>query len=440
MMKVFIGMTEIAGYYHNLAIGLKENEVETSEFYLSDHIFQYNSQLESLPWIFRIYRRFKAKREINNSNKLSKSFYFFLGSIVSYTFLAWAILKYDVFVFGFGTSILNKNKDLKILRKFNKTVVSVVIHGSESRPPYINGAKRMPTGDFLPAGALIKMAQHMKNQMKVIEQNSDYVLAAPFTSQFLEKEFINHFHIGLPFKIKKEPLNMENSKDNLPVRILHSPSKPLAKGTYEIRKAIQSLKNQGYDVDFVEVINQPNAVVIEELQRCDFIIDQLYSDTPLAGFATEAAFYGKPAIVGGYGWELLKTLLPTEIFPPSEICHPDKLEDAIVKLIEDKDYRISLGKQAMKYVNQNWEAKIVAAKFIKIFTRQIDPAWLIDPNDVKYVSGVGISETDAKNLIGQVIHQGGVDALSVNGNRSLQTALTEFANEDQKVLVPQNSH
>jgi hypothetical protein len=279
------------------------------------------------------------------------------------------------------------------------------------------------------------MARLMKNQLKVIEQNSDYVLAAPFTSQFLEKPFINHFSIGLPFKIKKDSLAVKAVDENNPVRILHSPSKPLAKGTFEIRNAIETLKCKGYKIDFIEVINQPNQVVIEELQKCDFIIDQLYSDTPLAGFATEAAFYGKPAVVGGYGWELLKTLLPHHIFPPSEICHPHDLELAIIKLIEDKDYRNQLGEEARRFVFENWEAKIVADKFIRIFSDEVDPEWLIHPSTINYVSGVGISEADAKNLVGQIINQGGVEALSLSGNKRLQTALEEFAREDQKVYV-----
>ena len=40
--------------------------------------------------------------------------------------------------------------------------------------------------------------------------------------------------------------------------------------------------------------------ILAELARCDFVIDQLYSDYPLPGLATEAAWFGKPTVVGGY--------------------------------------------------------------------------------------------------------------------------------------------
>ena len=55
---------------------------------------------------------------------------------------------------------------------------------------------------------------------------------------------------------------------------------------------------------------QPNSVVLEQLARCDFIIDQLYADFPMPGFATEAAWFGKPAVTAGYALDLWKRTLP----------------------------------------------------------------------------------------------------------------------------------
>ena len=67
-----------------------------------------------------------------------------------------------------------------------------------------------------------------------------------------------------------------------------------------------------------------------------FEIDQVYCDTPMAGFATEAAWFGKPAVVGGYGFDYLKTYVPEGMWPPSKTCHPDKIENAIESLIVNK--------------------------------------------------------------------------------------------------------
>ena len=124
------------------------------------------------------------------------------------------------------------------------------------------------------------------------------------------------------------------------IRILHSPSSPEVKGTYLIRQAINALKAKGYPIDYVEIMGKPNTVVIAELEKCDFIVDQLYSDTPMSGFATEAAFFGKTAVVGGYGWqEVEKLFSPNQMKLKIEtycahyrvVCYPEKPHTGSVK-------------------------------------------------------------------------------------------------------------
>src|SRR3990170_1211052 len=64
-----------------------------------------------------------------------------------------------------------------------------------------------------------------------------------------------------------------------------------------ILKFIKKMQLKGHSIELIEIIRKTNAEVLDELSRCDFIIDELYSDAAMAGFATEAAFFGKPAIV-----------------------------------------------------------------------------------------------------------------------------------------------
>ena len=45
-------------------------------------------------------------------------------------------------------------------------------------------------------------------------------------------------------------------------------------------------------IKFIEITGRPNQEVLELISTCDFVIDQLYSDMAMVGFATEAAFFG----------------------------------------------------------------------------------------------------------------------------------------------------
>ena len=61
---------------------------------------------------------------------------------------------------------------------------------------------------------------------------------------------------------------------------------------------------------------------MKEIELCDFIVDELYSDSFAAVFAMEAVALGKPVIVGGYGGEELKRHIPAEGRDPNIIPAP----------------------------------------------------------------------------------------------------------------------
>lgn len=224
------------------------------------------------------------------------------------------------------------------------------------------------------------------------------------------------------------------SKSNATIRILHSPSHPQAKGTPRIRKAIESLQQKGHNIQLVEVIGQPNSVVLQELANCDFVVDQVYSDTPMAGFATEAAWFGKPAVVGGYGWDILKKHIPEELFPPSQICHPDKLEDAIEQLVTDEAYRLKLGDKARLFVQEKWSAQRVAEKYIRLIDGDIPEEWIINPKNIVYLHGGGVPEDKVREFTRNLILSKGATALQLAGRPELERAFVEFAGLDPDTL------
>lgn len=415
MKRVFVGMTEVAGFYFNLSHGLRTKGYSVSEFYFDDHKFSYGPP-QNYSLLFKIIR--KNKYYLNRYNSFIINL---IDKFLLCLFLIHILVKYDIFIFGFGSSIFRNNKDLKILKFFGKTIISNIAHGSEARPPYINGAKRKSDGSYLSEKELIDLTAAIKGKVRYIEDNSTFVIGAPFSSQFLKYKFINLFNIGLPYQVPRFYKN-EDVKSNTTVRILHSPSNPVVKGTDVIREVINKLKKKGYKIEYIEIINKPNEEVIKELIHCDFVIDQVYSDTPLAGFATEAAFYGKPAIVGGYGWDLLMKILSNDIFPPSEICHPESLEASVIKLIEDINFRLNLGKKALSFVSSNWTSEIIAEKFIKIFNNNVDETWLLNPNDIVYINGIGVPEIDLKLLVQKIIYKYDIDKLGLQEKPNLENA------------------
>lgn len=435
MKKVFIGPHEIAGYYANLARGFKEIGVDCDFITYAPHPFGYGGETK-IPWLLKLARFFNQFRGKPNRPFVIKLLIAGLSEFIASIWVLATIFKYDVFIFGFGHSLRPRyNWDLRILRILKKTAIMNIAHGSDARPAYIDGAYQSMDGTIQPTACNLRSISGSKKiKVKFIENNASFVIGAPFsTSQFTIKKLLNTFAIGLPFVGKANtvfsaPVELPAKAVSMQsLRILHSPSHPAAKGSPLVIKAIQSLKDKGHAIELVLLHGKPHSQVIQEIQRCDFVVDQLYSDTPMAGFATEAAWFGKPAVVGGYGFDYLKTFVPEGMWPPSKTCHPDEIEQAIESLIVNREERLRLGAEAQKFVREKWNAAEVARRYLRIIEGDIPDNWWLDPRSVTYLEGGGQPVERTQENIRQMVEQFGVESLQLSHRPDLEQAFLEFA-------------
>jgi len=435
--KIFIGPYEIAGYYANLSQSLRKAGLDCDFITYSTHPYSYGGETKT-PLLLKIARYFDFPRL---KTKLPKSLQILILLPRHILLNFWAlcvIFKYDVYIFGFGASLgTYKNWDLIILRWLNKIVISHLNHGSEARPPYIDGFIQEKDGRNYPSiNDIISKSSAMRKKIKRIQKYSNIIVGAPLsTSAFVEGRMVNTFALGIPFVGSNTDnflcLGQSNVLTNEPaksVRILHSPSHPAGKGTDLIEEAIRRLRQRGYKIEFVKIHGLPNSEVIKEIQCCDFVIDQLYSDFPLAGFATEAAWYGKPAIVGGYGLAYLRSITPAHLWPPSKICHPNEIIQAIEDLIINCDERIRLGKKAQQFVIEEWNPVVFTKRYIQMIEGNIPAEWLFESSSVVYLQGCGQSNEQTQKNIRNIVIQHGIKSLQLSHRPDLEKAFAEFAN------------
>jgi hypothetical protein len=177
----------------------------------------------------------------------------------------------------------------------------------------------------------------------------------------------------------------------------------------------------------VALVGRSPAEVRAAIRDCDFVVDELYSDTPMATFATEAAAEGKPAVVGLYGLDLLRSVTPPEMLPPVQACHPDDLDAAIEQLMVDVPYRLALGERAREFVTRMWSPAAVAERFRRLLIGHVPAEWLFDPGDVPYTHGWGLRESQARQSVREVIDGGGVVALQLSDKPRVEAAFVAFA-------------
>ncbi|MEO7296335.1 MAG: hypothetical protein ABIZ57_09330 [Candidatus Limnocylindria bacterium] len=336
--------------------------------------------------------------------------------------LIWAILGYDVFVFGFGTSFL-RLRELPLLRLLGKRIV-FVFHGSDARPPYIDGVRVAPDR-APPIAERLLATNRMKASIRRIERYADVVVAQPAFSHFFERPVVNFFSIGVPWRNHPERETAVRSDDA--VQILHSPSDPMVKGSARIQEVIERLRSEGLNLELTELRGVPNDVVLKRIATCDFVVDQIYSDAPMVGFATEAAVAGKPAIVGGYAWPENHRIIGSEAMPPVEECAPESLADAIRHLVTNREHREALGARARTFVTGRWSGTAIAERLLMVVDGSAPAEWLFDPRELRYVEGCGLTREQARASVAAVVAAGGPAALCVSDKPELERRFLEFA-------------
>lgn len=431
--KILIGMVEIADFNRKLCEGLKSRGLNYDFITYTPHSFGYGGETRS-PVLVRWASAVSNLRSNVSKNIAVQSFFLLFEMFFRSLWALNAIVRYDVFIFSFGKSLLPGNLDLPILKLLSKTVISNIALGSESRPAYINGATFSKDGVPPKPKTLRRSASKAKKMVTRHQKYATYVVGAPFsTSHFSSSPFINWFSLGFPSNYSEQPSTSNDGAradldlERKSTRILHSPSHPAMKGTERIREVINRLKNKGYDIDFIEIHGRRFSEVLKEIQMCDFVVDQVFSDTPLAGFAKESAWFAKPAVVGGYGLRALKGLVEDDMWPPSAICHPDDLEVEIERLIVDIKYRKSLGQRACDFVTTKWHTEQVASRYLRMINRDVPKSWWFDPRSIVYLEGAGQTIERTRCVIHKLIEQYGIESLKLSHRPDLEIAFERFA-------------
>jgi hypothetical protein len=421
-MRVFIAPLEVSGFYGALDRGLRELGVDSTFAELWPHRYAYQGELRDVPWPIRATRAIARRHQRTPRGSVRWLAWAAIGGVLRITVFVWAAARFDVFVFGFGSTILEMpGLELRVLRALRRRII-FHFHGSDSRPPYLDGYLSAKKSDG--AAELVARAVAVKRRVAIIDKLAHIIVDNPLSAHFHVRTCVNGFAIGVP---TVEPSAAASPRAHGTIRILHAPSHPEAKGTPRIREAIARLQARGVALDYIEIVGQTNERVREELRACDFVIDQAYSDTPMAGFAAEAARAGKPALVAGYAGIEFKRWIPDNITPPTYYCHPSELEDGIERLATDAAFREALAQKALAFMEWRSRPSAVAARYLRLIRGDAPQDWYFEPAHISYVHGCGLSEDAARLRLRNILRTYGVGALQLHDKPALEASIVAFA-------------
>jgi hypothetical protein len=383
---------------------------------LAESSFRY-SEDQAPNWLARWHRSLAARKVASRFRPVRLIWEALLFPL-RLVLMVWALTCFDVFIFH-GTSSFFRYYELGLFRLLGKKVVYIFL-GSDGRPPYINGI-RIRSG--MSTATMAREARRIKDRVLRIERHADLIVCNPLSGQFHERPFLNGLYIGFPFN---EAVLAQPPEERSTIRILHAPSHGPAKGTSTIRTAIATLKEKGYAIDFVELSGRPHSEVMEELRHCDFVVDELYSDTLMAGLGTEAASCGRPVIVGGYENDDLGKLVPPDLLPPVLRTEPEAVEIAIMRLIDDTAFRRDLGARAAAFLQRQTPERVASRLMEALAGGAPQWAWF-DPRSARFIHGTGIARDALEDYLSSFIAAEGASALMVDDKPELRHAFQALA-------------
>lgn len=423
-LKITIGPVEIAGYGENLAAGFRQLGVDAECCFNLSYAFA-SSGLDGVPWAERM-----ARKAHEVSRKGTGNFFLFrlaaraLHNLLSTVLLLRLISTRTHFISLAGNAYLGSWEWR--LAGWCGCRTTVVFLGTESRPCYIGG-NVVGRHAMAETGEIRKRVEKQKKRIRRIESLAHSVVSCEVIAHFLQRDYFDFFQIGFPRCVLTSPVTrlLEGSARGTAVKILHAPSNPVSKGTVEWRLMIEELRVEGIDIEFVELTGVSNSLVMDRIAECDFVVDELWADTPLGGLATEAGLYGKPAVVGGYAQQQLCHMrahgAPLDCYVP-----PEETKDLIRKLCIDPEFRNRSGEVARAFILDYYSAAKVAARFVKILEGSCSQKWVRSPSATSYIHGLGLPVDTLHRWLDRYVREQGTEALLLADKPALERRFTEF--------------
>ncbi|MBN2452719.1 MAG: glycosyltransferase family 4 protein [Candidatus Omnitrophica bacterium] len=284
-------------------------------------------------------------------------------------FFISALFKYDVFHFHSESFFGSRSSlDLMILRLFRKKIV-FQYWGCDIRLKTISQLSE----DHSTCDDCIRICQNSRK----LRDNLTHVKYADFRvygGSDAIRMVPDALYIPLAIDLKYwHPSEVIPSEHRLPeakgaVRILHpfenSKARGDQKGTRFIKKAVEELKGEGYNIEFIFVDNVPYEAMKYYYQQADIVVVQLLMGT-YSGVSVEAMAMGKPVVC--YLNKDALRLLPKD--NPIVNANPENIKEALKGLITDKARRVELGIKSRRHIEKYHDALKLAQEYIGLYNK-----------------------------------------------------------------------
>ena len=412
--RVLIAPNDISGYYDKLLAGFQEIGISANFANFSALTTSYSSTSSSWVTVRRGQNLLAKAAQHKNPRTIRFRFYTLRTQMYMLLTLIHSLTRIDTYIFVYGRSFLPRNIDLLLLQILGKKVISIIGHGNEARPPYLsyNGVSA-DSEELVPSliNNMNRATHSMKKKLARIEKYSTYVVGSSCTCQLLTKNFIEMAALRQPISLAAIPI--KPVKNDSSITILHSPSDPIVKGSLVFQGIIKAIQDDypSHDIRYIEISGVSNAKVLEAISLADLVIDQLWSDSPMAMIGYEAASLGTPSLTFGAALSTLEHVDKQIGLPMFGYFSSNDAQEVIQEFIMNKNKRDQLANLQRSFVKEYATPRNVADNFARLIFDDIPISWIVEPNKCTYSGGSGISPELSLKQMSALYENFGIESL-----------------------------
>ena len=149
-------------------------------------------------------------------------------------------------------------------------------------------------------------------------------------------------------------------RTNKILRFLHAPTNQNIKGSDHIDNAFEKLRNEGFNFEYIKMVDVKHSEILEEIKKADVVIDQLRIGS-YGVFSVEASSQSKPVIC--YINDHIQD--PTKL--PFINSNPDRIEKDLRKILKGKIDLKEVAQKTGSYFKKNHSHTSLSKKLDRFY-------------------------------------------------------------------------
>lgn len=422
--RVLLGPIEVAGFMASLSEGFRQIGVRAEVLELGTHAFGYQNC--ALSWRSARWVRQLRDYRLTLRSRTSRLLVGVCESMLRVWLLLVVVSRHREFIWVAGQSILPFNLDLPMIRLAGRQQVMIFL-GSDGRPPYLSGIYVSDDVSQIRLRRIKWMSRLVCWRVRWCEFWCNYTVSHAPSAQFHRRPYLDFATMGFPSPARTGSSGAERHREpGGVVKVLHAPSRPAQKGTALIRDAVTQLQAEGIRIDYHELTGASNAEVLQRIQESDLVIDELYSDTAIAGLGSEAAALGVACLVCGYAADWIEQATARIGLPGEHYCAPEEFPSRLRQLVLDPQRRTAAAAGQHAFVAGYWSVEKVARRYQRVLQGDLEADWWQQPGQCRYVYGWGVPSNRLRNFLTAYIAGFGPAALYLPPDSPVEESIQEF--------------